>query len=419
MQRYKRWAIFTAGIFLLISATLVNTPHIYYMAAVLLMLPPVSYVIGMLGLRDLDFTRTAPASGFEGESAVLVASARSTARLPRMFLQVSEEMPGPLQPERAETAFFNVPAGGEAEVAYEVDLVRRGVYALSSFTVTALDPLGIYAFSKRVSAPAELTVYPVPQAIPDLIRSGAERFGYRDIPVAAARGSGVDPDGVREYVPGDPLRRMHWKSTARTGRLSVIEFEESRAVNVALAIDLREGSDVGEGNQTTLEYLVTAAASLAQMTVRQGASVRLVGGPGDPTAASVPGHGTEQLFAVLDALARAQATEKTPLSERLFEMVGILQPGTTLVILTADLDERLPEAVAAYTSAGIQVLVVYADPRSFRTELRHPLRETQYDWYHGLGGVSAQVVLLHHNPERRLRPEVVTDAGRHSEQSVV
>lgn len=414
MHQYKRWAIFTAGFFLLISATLVNTPNLYYMGAMLVMLPLISYALGMLSLRDLEFAREAPNSGFEGGTAVFHAKVRSRARLPRMFLQVSELMPHPLEPERAESEFFNVPAGGEIDVPYEVEFSRRGAYTLDHLLVTALDPLGIYSFQKRVQAPAEFVVYPVPQPIPDIVRSGAERYGFRDIQVAAARGHGVDPDGVREYIPGDPLRRMHWKSTARTGRLNVIEFEESRAVNVVMVLDTREGTDVGEGNQSTLEYLVTAAASIAQIVIRQGASARLVTGT-EPTAASVAGHGAEQLFAVLDALARVKASEKSKLSSRLFSLVGGLQPGTTLAILTADLDEGLVEVIAVYASAGIQVLVLYADPRSFRAELRHPLRESQHGWFHSLTAIGAQVVLLHRDPNRQLRPEVVSDAGRYSE----
>jgi uncharacterized protein (DUF58 family) len=131
----------------------------------------------------------------------------------------------------------------------------------------------------------------------------------------------VDPDGVRQYVPGDPLRRMHWKSTARTGKLNVIEFEESHALNVVMAIDLARDSVVGEGRQSTLEYLVTAAASIAQLAVRQGASVRLVSGD-TPDPADFAGRGSEHLFLVLSSLARAEANQPESLGSRLVERVG-------------------------------------------------------------------------------------------------
>src|SRR5947207_8624078 len=147
------------------------------------------------------------------------------------------------------------------------------MYKLGGYTVKAFDPLGIYAISRRFLADTELLVYPVPDEVTELALSGAERFGVRELPVAAVRGSGVDPDGVREYVPGDPLRRMHWKLTARTGRLSVIEFEESRAVRVVIALDTSVQVQAGHGPQSTFEYLVRTAASIAQQAIRHGSAV--------------------------------------------------------------------------------------------------------------------------------------------------
>jgi len=172
--------------------------------------------------------------------------------------------------------------------------------------------------------------------------------------------------------------------------------------------------DVGEGNQTTFEYLVTVAASIAQLTIRQGASVRLIAGE-DLNAASAAGHGTEHLYAVLDALARVEPRDKEKVSKLLLPRVGGLAPGTTLVVLTCDLDPELPDTISSYVAAGVQVLVIYSDPRSFKSELRVPLRETQHSWYRALAAGKAQVVLLHRDPERQLKPEVVTDAGRYSE----
>src|SRR2546423_579599 len=237
MQHYKRWVIYTASFFLILSAALVGGIHLYYMAAILLMLPITSYGLGMLNLRNL--------------------------------------------------------------------------------------------------------VFPVPEPISDIVLSGAERYGFRELPIAATRGSGVDPDGVREYVPGDPLRRMHWKSTARTGKLSVIEFEESKAVNVVLALDLNEQAHAGEGKISTLEYLIRVAASLAQSAIRQGASVRLVAND-EPDPAAAAGRGTEHLYAVLGALARAEAKQSQRLSETLVCRGGRRAPGTTLVVLTSGMESELP-----------------------------------------------------------------------------
>src|SRR5205085_3547917 len=255
---------------------------------------------------------------------------------------------------------------------------------------------------KRVNCRSEFLVFPVPEPIPDIVLSGAERYGFRDLPVAAARGSGVDPDGVREYVPGDPLRRMHWKSTARTGRLNVIEFEESRAVNVIIVLDQFHGSDAGTGKETSFEYLVRMAASLAEAASRQGASVRLVCAETQGLASTF-GRGSDHLYCILRDLARAEPTEDRPLSETIVERVGQLPPGTTLAVLTSGLDLQLPGAIMHYTMDGAQVVTVYADPRSFVPDVRIPTREAQKSLIEGFFSANAVPFILTHQDDHSLR----------------
>jgi uncharacterized protein (DUF58 family) len=408
MHYYKRWVIFTAAAFLLISAALVNLPHLYYMAALLLVLPVSSYVVGMFALRDLEFARETPGTGWEGETATFHTVITSRARMPRLFVQAWDILPEWLGRTEEEPPLFNVAPNGVTRIPYAVELRKRGAYTIEGMAVTATDPLGIYSFTKRLPIRSEIVVYPVPHELPDLDLSGSERYGFRDLPIAATRGSGIDPDGVREYVPGDPLRRMHWKSTARTGKLNVIEFEESRAVNVVMALDLHQGSDVGEGLDTTLEYLVRAAASIAQLGVRQGAAVRLV--MGDlPDAADFAGRGTEHLYTILGSLARAQAVDPSQLGAKLVSRVGNLYPGTSLIVLTSTIDKELAGALAHYTAGGTQVMVLYADPRSFVPGARIPTAEAQRSFLENLYAAQAVPFIVRRNEQRRVNLEEISD----------
>jgi uncharacterized protein (DUF58 family) len=407
MNHYKRWVIYTAALFLLISATLVNTPNLYFMAALLLVLPLISYLLGMIALRDLEFDRETPASGWEGEVATFNLVVRSHARLPKLFLQATDTLPDSLLPVDHDV-MFNATPQSTTKIPYGVELTRRGAYKIEGMHVTAMDPLGIYSFRHTYPVESELLVYPTPQVIPSFALSGAERFGFQDLPIAATKGSGVDPDGVRQYVPGDPLRRMHWKSTARTGKLSVIEFEESHALNVVMAVDLSRDSVVGEGRQSTLEYLITAAASIAQLAIRQGASVRLVSRD-IPDPADFAGRGSEHLFLVLSSLARAEADHPESLGSRLVERVGPIMPGTTLILLTAQPDDDLAGALAHYTAVGIQTYVFFADPLSFQEGPKPAAEERQQRFLSSLLGAQASVVILRRNDERQIQPEPISD----------
>jgi uncharacterized protein (DUF58 family) len=406
MNHYKRWVIYTAALFLLISATLVNTPNLYFMAALLLVLPGISYALGMVALRDLTFEREVPASGWEGEVTTLQFVVHSSTRLPKLFLQASDALPDGLVALDDEV-MFNAAPNATTKIPYRVELTRRGAYRIEGMHVTALDPLGIYSFRRTYPVVSELLVYPTPQSIPAFALSGAERFGFQDLPFSATKGSGVDPDGVRQYVPGDPLRRMHWKSTARTGKLNVIEFEESHAVNVVMALDLSRDSVVGEGRQSTLEYLVIAAASIAQMAIRQGASVRMAASDA-PDAADFAGRGSEHLFMVLTSLARAEANQPSTIGERLVERVGAIPPGTTLIVLTARQDDALPGAIAHYTSAGVQTHVFFADPQTFQDSSRRQEQERQQEYLSRLMGAQAALFILRRNEERAIQPEYIS-----------
>src|SRR5438046_612422 len=93
MQHYKRWVIYTASFFLILSAALVGGIHLYYMAAILLMLPITSYGLGMLNLRNLDFAREAPPSGWDGDTVEFQLVVRSRSRMARLFLEARDELP--------------------------------------------------------------------------------------------------------------------------------------------------------------------------------------------------------------------------------------------------------------------------------------------------------------------------------------
>jgi uncharacterized protein (DUF58 family) len=230
----------------------------------------------------------------------------------------------------------------------------------------------------------------------------------RELPVAAVRGSGVDPDGVREYVPGDPLRRMHWKLTARTGRLSVIEFEESRAVRVVIALDTSVHAQAGHGPQSTFEYLVRTAASIAQQAIRHGSAVRLVAS--EPDEASVADRGADHLYTILSTLARSEPETQTPLGERLLENVGMMPAGNSLLVLTSGVDPSLPAALQQYVSAGTMVTVVYADPAGFSSDKKDDPDERS-EYLNSLCAAQASVYVISRRDDRAIAPEKVCDYG--------
>jgi uncharacterized protein (DUF58 family) len=270
-------------------------------------------------------------------------------------------------------SLFSVKAGGSIEVRNRVRFDRRGLFNAGSFDVAALDPLGVFTFTRTISSTDEAVVYPMPRHIASLELRGTEKLGWNESPVFTRHGDGVDASGVRGYLPGDPLRRIHWRQTARTGMLSVIEYDETQSINVKIVLDTFELGVVGAEPNTSLEYAVRTAATLARDSIQKSAMVELVvanrssHGVARPWNGLIGERGDSRLYSVLEALARVDPQTTTTISDLLASMIDHVSYGTTLVIICIHLDSDLAMMLAKCIASGIGVTLIYIDSHSFKS----------------------------------------------------
>jgi uncharacterized protein (DUF58 family) len=373
-MQFSKWVTIVFGALCLVAvAGVLGAPQLYYMAAILLTLPFVSWLLGWYALSGLTFDRRLPAMAWEREEVVLQYTVRNSTRIARFFLSFQEELPAWFQSTDKRDPLFNVGAYETITIEHRYRMQRRGVYEAAEFSVTAMDPLGVFGFTQRLQAPAEMVVYPMPRPIPLLELAGSEKYGFQDFTTLALHGSSVDPDGVRLYSPGDPLRRVHWRQTARTGRLTVIEYDETQTIDVVIAIDLHRGTDIGKDGNTTLEYAVRIAASLCDAASRAGASVRMAAPAEDlpetmrqaVIAAGASTRGDLQMTRVLAALARVQAESSATLAATLEAHMYTFHPGSSIVVLTSRPEAALAQVMVQCRALGIRPMVVYIDPETF------------------------------------------------------
>jgi uncharacterized protein (DUF58 family) len=415
-MQFSKWITLGFGaLCLVLVAGVLRAQHLYYMAAILLTLPGISYLLGWYTLRGLEFAREMPPVAWEGETGIVGYAVSNPSRFTRFFLAVHETLPNWIVPQDTEPPLFNVSAGDVTHISHPVRYKRRGVYRVQAFDVTAMDPLGVFAFTRHVPADGELVVYPLPMALPPMPLAGAERYGWQEFVSVALHGGGVDPDGVRPYTPGDPLRRIHWRQTARTNKLAVIEFEESQAVNLTIILDTRRGTDIGAGTETTLEYGVRMAASVADQALRQGATVRFIAAtdayPDAQTCAILAdagneGRGQQQLYRILDALARVEAESTLPISTVVSESANSLLAGTTALVITPHADAALPMILAGLTAEGVKPVVIYVDPASFGTGTK-ALPQSHETFAAALLAGEVGVFTLQHSADGVLNPEMM------------
>lgn len=411
MQVSKWVTLLMAILSLIIVAAMLKSTNLYYMASVLMTLPGFSYLIGWFTLRGLEFERELPGVLWEGETGEVVYSIKNPTRYARFFLSVSESFPDWIEAQDQEPPLFNVAARDSTRIAHVVRFLKRGVFKATSFTVQAIDPLGIFTFTKSFPCEGEIIVYPRPRRLDPLPLSGADRYGWQEFTITAPRGGSVEPDGVREYVPGDSLRRIHWRQTARTGRLAVLEFEESQSIQIAIYLDLARGTDTGKELETTLEYAVRFAASAAQQALRQGAGIRLLMPTFDEAplaiSAGAGGRGESHFLTILDTLARVKSASNEPVEEALSHAASSLPPGSTLVVITPQSSKALSNAVVnCATNSNSNVIVAYIDPDSFTSGKTRGADSQKKQFFNELLAANVLTLLVRQNAEGDIQPEV-------------
>ncbi|BCU75943.1 DUF58 domain-containing protein [Luteolibacter sp. LG18] len=154
----------------------------------------------------------------------------------------------------------DVPAGGTVEVPVELTPARRGVIRLDDLRALLPDPFGLFQRCEKLpTPPATLTVLPPRYRLPPVELPGSGRFQIGGEAATNAIGTSGEFVGLREYRPGDPIRQIHWKSWARTGRPIVRELEDTFYPRYGLVLDTFPAS----GHELLFEDAVSVAASFA------------------------------------------------------------------------------------------------------------------------------------------------------------
>ena len=145
------------------------------------------------------------------------------------------------------------------EVTVEFKLIprRRGRLELAGLTVERAEPFGLLKGLTRVPLPGRITALPRRYRLPPLALPGRRKFQQGGVSLATSIGDSEEIVGLRDYRPGDPLQRIHWKSTARAGRPIVKEFQDEFFERHALVLDTARAA----GEDAVFEDAVAVAAS--------------------------------------------------------------------------------------------------------------------------------------------------------------
>lgn len=291
------------------GALVFKTPAVLFLLATLVSAPILASAIGRLMSRGLKVSRQMPLVASVGDELRARLTVRNVGPFPALLVhaqgrgadeQIRRAPWRRRKPEtrdnQASVPFYEVV--GEAELVVPVlmpgasftgeiawKLTRRGVYSWPGARAGTLDPIALSDPLRAWSAPTQLTVWPRPLKLRRL-QLGGNSPSAQPLRRATASADAAEVHGVRPYQPGEGGRRIHWRATARTGELHVIEWEEDSASDLTILLDVQAAWIAGTPGEDSLEMAITAAASVAAYTLENGQRARIFWWADDPTNAN-------------------------------------------------------------------------------------------------------------------------------------
>ena len=293
-----------------------------------------------------------------GASSRVVLRLQNLSRLPTGTLLLEDRLPYALG-SRPRVVLERLGAHQASSVAYTVRADVRGRYEVGPLVIRLTDPFGLCELTRSFPSTDHLTVIPQVTPLPS-VRLPGEYAGSGDSRARSVAVHGEDDAATREYRMGDDLRRVHWKSTARTGELMVRREEQPWESRATVVLDTRAGGHRGEGPTASFEWAVSAAASIAVHLREAGYKLRLVTGNGaDVGATEAGGEGL-----LLDHLADVHLDRRGEITT-LVQQVRQRADGGLIIALLGTLGTAEAELLAGLRGNGATCVAFLLDSNTW------------------------------------------------------
>ncbi|MBE3564770.1 MAG: DUF58 domain-containing protein [Thermogemmatispora sp.] len=334
---------------------------LYVVTYVLLAVFLLSLLWAHYSLRGLVFHRAAPFGRVQvGDTFDERLMLDNVSIFPKLWVQIVDgsTLPG-------HRAGYVASMGGRKRALWRARTVcrRRGRYQLGPVIASSGDPFGLFRRHRLLSPAYEILVLPrvIPLAGFAFFTGG---LPGKERSTRRALHTTTNATTIREYASGDSLNRIHWPSTAHYNKLMVKEFDLDPAMDAWIFLDLHQAVQAGEGEESTEEYGITIAASLAVYLLRQDLSLGLIVN-GERREFLALDRGERQIERVLELLAVVRAGSGPDLKEALALDALHFGRNTAAIVITPSTSRDWHEGLRHLRRRGVQVAVIGLEAASF------------------------------------------------------
>ncbi|MCL4254501.1 MAG: DUF58 domain-containing protein [Anaerolineae bacterium] len=339
----------------------------------------ISYVWSWFSVRWISITRKTRARRAQvGRTFEETFIVKNRSIIPKLWVEVEDQ--SDLPDHRASRVVPSLGISGQHDWSLQTRCIARGEFRLGPMVLMSGDPFGLFTARRFINATSRVVIYPTMVKLshvdlPMGMLSGGEAQRQRSHYVT------TNAAGVRDYVMGDSINRVHWRTTARRDQLTVKEFEIDPLVDIWMFADFARTSVIespdlkrsesgyiipthGGIPASTEEYVAVVTASLARYFIDLERVLGFIAYT-PQRALHQPERGRRQLTHILETLAVAKSTNTYTLAQTLVLEAQSFSRGTTLIIVTSSADNTWITEAMLLSKRGIKVLCVLIDASTF------------------------------------------------------
>jgi uncharacterized protein (DUF58 family) len=353
------------GLFLFFVATNVQAGWLFIVIALIVSVMITGCISSIINTKKLAIERIFEEINSEDNTVTVNLKVSNRGRIPKFMIQVQDTFPTLYPNEKNPVLMINyIPSGGHACVSYKRKAYKRGVYEFTPVIIKSAGILGFFYIEKKIKAQNnKLVILPTFKKINTDLLKGMPDRRFSEGRSINIPGRSFDFSGLREYQPGMETRFIHWPSMAKTGQVLLKEFRETGSFFLAIAVDSQIASKMGEGRETSGEYVLKTAAGFIREAQKMGFNLHL---HTCRDGQLLTDSGTTMLKGLL-RLAQFSADSDCFIDNNIAEIIDGTPAKSLLVIL-----KIMPfvnfQFIAKLKTKKIKTFVIFFDPLDFVVE---------------------------------------------------
>jgi len=321
---------------------------IFYSGLALLL---IAYVWSRASLVGVGLSRTLDTDRvFAGSEVVERFRAVNRSRIPKTWITFHDRS---TLPGHATSTAISIGGRSEATWVNRTRADRRGRYRLGPVELRSGDPFGLFSQRKSLDLTHELLVYPRLVPLPGPSRSGGELSGGTRVKPGRSSSSPV-VRSLRQYVVGDPMNQIAWRSSARHGSLLVKELEPDPVTDEWILLDLAPVEP--RYGRAAVEYAVSLAASFALEWLDAARDVGLLVNRAIPAVVDADA-GDRQRLRILETLAVVEPYGEANPASLIARFASRFSRSTSLVVISTGRGDELVTPLQHLAQRGVPMLV--------------------------------------------------------------